>query len=166
MFFRRPLEPADFRAKEKANVAPRCLNMLDSTVSKRVLATRFTDYAPLVFQKIRERFGISMDTYVRAIGPEQLIGNMVLGNLTSLAELSSEGKSGAFFYYTSDGHYVIKTITRAEKRIIVSLLKDYLEFLSAGENTGTLLTRILGLHSLHLKRESRRTLKRMPKLYF
>merc|ERR1712196_761473 len=173
MFFRRPLEPADFRAKEKANVAPRYLNMLDATVSKRVLATRFTDYAPLVFHKIRVRFGISPEAYVKAIGPEQLIGNLVLGNLTSLAELSSEGKSGAFFYYTSDGRYVIKTITRAEKSIIVSLLKHYYEFLSAEENSTTLLTRILGLHSLHVKRTAQsssagtRLYRRLPpKLYF
>jgi hypothetical protein len=169
MFFRRPLEPADFRAKEKANVAPRYLNMLDSTVSKRVLATRFTDYAPLVFQKIRERFGISMDTYLRAIGPEQLIGNMVLGNLSSLAELSSEGKSGAFFYFTADGRFVIKTITKEEKRLIVAILPSYYEYVSAEENRNTLITRIYGVHSLYVKKNSTTWLpfgKRKPKLYF
>ena len=37
----------------------------------------------------------SADSGIQYTGPEQLIGNMVLGNLSSLAELSSEGKSGA-----------------------------------------------------------------------
>ncbi|CAE7585403.1 unnamed protein product [Symbiodinium necroappetens] len=53
--------------------------------------------------RIRASFGIHSDDYLRSVGPEQLLGNMVLGNLSSLSELSSEGKSGAFFYYTSDG---------------------------------------------------------------
>lgn len=68
--------------------------------------TRFIDYAPMVFQrhalfqepggvfrKIRASFGIHSEDYLRSVGPEQLLGNMVLGNLSSLSELSSEGKS-------------------------------------------------------------------------
>lgn len=64
----------------------------------------------MVFRKIREFFGLSAEDYLRSIGPEQLVGNMVLGNLASLSELCSEGKSGAFFYYTADGKFLIKTV--------------------------------------------------------
>merc|ERR1712226_592 len=100
----------DFSMKEKFSIIPRLANVFDSAVSERVTMTRFIDYAPLVFQRIRANFGINHDEYVRSIGPESLLGNLVLGNLASLSELSSEGKSGAFFYYTADGNYMIKTV--------------------------------------------------------
>lgn len=74
-------------------------------------AVRFIDYAPMVFRKIREFYGISAQKYLQSVGPEQLVGNMVLGNLSSLSELCSEGKSGAFFYYTADGRFMIKTVS-------------------------------------------------------
>ena len=70
----------------------------------------------LSVRRIRASFGIHSDDYLRSVGPEQLLGNMalglsshwdglevtqpspshlhkVLGNLSSLSELSSEGKS-------------------------------------------------------------------------
>lgn len=65
----------------------------------------------MVFRKIRELFGLNSEEYLQSIGPEQLVGNMVLGNLASLSELCSEGKSGAFFYYSADGRYLIKTVS-------------------------------------------------------
>lgn len=36
---------------------------------------------------------------------------MVLGNLSSMSELCSEGKSGALFYYTADGRFLVKTVS-------------------------------------------------------
>ncbi|CAK0804973.1 unnamed protein product, partial [Prorocentrum cordatum] len=96
---------------EKFSIIPRLANIFDSTVSRRVAVTRFVDYAPLVFQRIRAGFGIRHEDYLKSVGPEQLLGNMILGNLSSLSELSSEGKSGAFFYYTADGKYMMKTVT-------------------------------------------------------
>lgn len=66
----------------------------------------------MLFRKIREFFGVSSHDYLQSVGPEQLVGNMVLGNLASLSELCSEGKSGAFFYYTADGRFLIKTVSR------------------------------------------------------
>tara|TARA_A100001015_G_C14809084_1_gene640098 strand:+ start:114 stop:332 length:219 start_codon:yes stop_codon:yes gene_type:complete len=57
-----------------------------------------------MFKKIRGMQGFTGEEYLKSVGPEQLLGNMILGNLSSLSELSSEGKSGAFFYYTADGN--------------------------------------------------------------
>jgi len=102
----RDLLPVDFVMKEKFTIHPSLTNLLDQTTSKRVTMTRFIDYSPMVFQSIRRSFGIQNDEYLRSVGPERLLGNMVLGNLASLSELTSEGKSGAFFYYTADGKYI------------------------------------------------------------
>merc|ERR1719213_294473 len=111
--------------------------------------TRFYDYAPMIFQKIRASFGINDDEYARSVGPEQLLGNMVLGNLSALSELSSEGKSGAFFYYTADGKYMMKTVTPKEQQLLKRMLKRYYDHIE--KNKGTLITRFLGLHCLRAK---------------
>merc|ERR1719401_2074274 len=123
--FKRELQPVDFIMKEKLSIIPRMANIFDSAVSKRVTMTRFMDYAPMVFQRIRSSFGIAHDDYLRSVGPEQLLGNMVLGNLSSLSELSSEGKSGAFFYFTADGKYMMKTVTSKEHKLLKKMLKRY-----------------------------------------
>lgn len=149
----RELMPVDFVMKEKFSIIPRLANIFDSEVSKRVTMTRFIDYAPMVFQRIRSSFGIQQDDYLRSVGPEQLLGNMVLGNLSSLSELSSEGKSGAFFYYTADGKYMMKTVSPKEKELLKRMLKTYYDHIM--KNSSTLIVRFLGLHCLRIKKYRR-----------
>lgn len=64
---------------------------------------KFFDYAPHVFNELRNLFGISKESYLSSIGPENLLSNLLKGNLNTLRELVSSGKSGSFFYYSSDG---------------------------------------------------------------
>lgn len=158
----REIQPVDFAMKEKFSILPRMANILDSTVSKRITVTRFIDYAPVVFQRIRSSFGIQTEEYLRSIGPEQLLGNMVLGNLSSLSELSSEGKSGAFFYYTADGQYMLKTVTHKEQQLLKTMLKRYYDHIV--QYPGTLICRFLGLHSLSVRKD--RQTSSAQKLYF
>eukprot|EP00931_Biecheleriopsis_adriatica_P059446 TRINITY_DN35567_c0_g2_i1.p1 TRINITY_DN35567_c0_g2~~TRINITY_DN35567_c0_g2_i1.p1 ORF type:complete len:894 (+),score=178.44 TRINITY_DN35567_c0_g2_i1:242-2683(+) len=158
----RELQPVDYGMKEKFSILPRLANIFDSEVSKSIQITRFIDYAPMVFQRIRSSFGILDDEYVRSVGPEQLLGNMVLGNLSSLSELSSEGKSGAFFYYTADGKYMMKTVSQKEHTLLKRMLKQYSDHIE--QNPATLLVRFLGLHCLSLKKD--RKASQPQKLYF
>lgn len=161
----RELQPVDFCMKEKFSIVPRISNILDNTSSRRVTMTRFIDYAPMVFQRIRASFGINHDDYLRSLGPEQLLGNMVLGNLSSLSELSSEGKSGAFFYYTADGNYMLKTVTPKEYLLLRGMLKGYYEHIF--NNHGTLLVKFLGLHCLSVRKLRKVWCgKSVKKLYF
>jgi len=163
----RELCPVDFIIKEKFNIIPRMANIFDSEVSKRVTMTRFIDYAPMVFQRIRTSFGINQDDYLRSVGPEQLLGNMVLGNLSSLSELSSEGKSGAFFYYTADGRYMMKTVTPKEFQLLKRMLKKYYDHIM--KNRSTLICRFLGLHCLRVRKApkgAKRLVQSEKKLYF
>lgn len=160
----RELTPVDFIMKEKFSIIPRMANIFDSEISKRVTMTRFIDYAPMVFQRIRSSFGIHHDDYLRSVGPEQLLGNMVLGNLSSLSELSSEGKSGAFFYYTADGKYMMKTVTQREFQLLKRMLKKYYDHIM--KNSGTLIVRFLGLHCLQVKRSHNGPLHKDKKLHF
>lgn len=160
----RELQPVDFIMKEKFSIIPRLANIFDSAASKHVTVTRFIDYAPLVFQKIRASFGINQDDYLRSVGPEQLLGNMVLGNLSSLSELSSEGKSGAFFYYTADGQYMMKTVTPKEHQLLFKMLKRYYDHIT--HNPNTLIVRFLGLHSLRVQNDKKGFRKGPDEVHF
>ena len=90
---------------------------------------RFVDYAPFVFRKLREIVGISDEDYVNSIGPANMLSNLILGSLTSLSQLGSEGKSGSFFYFTSDTRFMVKTISKSEHLLLRSILKDYFKYL-------------------------------------
>lgn len=83
----------------------------------------FKDYAPTIFLRIRRKYGIT--DYGRSVGPENLVGNLLFGKLNSLTELGSSGKSGSFFYYTSDCNYMIKTISTDEAILLRKLLPRY-----------------------------------------
>eukprot|EP00931_Biecheleriopsis_adriatica_P056529 TRINITY_DN33497_c0_g1_i1.p1 TRINITY_DN33497_c0_g1~~TRINITY_DN33497_c0_g1_i1.p1 ORF type:complete len:819 (-),score=162.72 TRINITY_DN33497_c0_g1_i1:30-2486(-) len=149
--FKRELQPADFIMEEKFTITPRITSVPYSDDKKTI--TRFVDFAPLVFAKIRKTFGIIEDDYLHSVGPEQLLGNLVLGNLSSLSELSSEGKSGAFFYYTADGNYMMKTVTTKEFEVLRNMLKQYYDHIT--QNKDTFVVRFLGLHCLRVQRGQR-----------
>lgn len=90
----------------------------------------FYDFSPRVFHLIRNMFGITPDAYLKSIGPENLIGNLLMGNISSLKEQCSTGKSGSFFYYTADSNFMLKTISCAEFHNLRDILKDYYDHLA------------------------------------
>ena len=72
----------------------------------------FTDYAPNTFNHIRQLFKIDNEDYIGSIGPNRLMASLMMGEVSSMTSLTSQGKSGSFFYYTADGKYMLKTIQR------------------------------------------------------
>lgn len=75
---------------------------------------KFHEYAPLAFQKIRNLNGIEEDSYLKSMGPEQIVNSLWTNDTETLYELSSSGKSGALFYYTKDRRYMLKSIAGRE----------------------------------------------------
>lgn len=65
-----------------------------------------------------------------------------------LSELSSPGKSGSLFYYSSDYRFIIKTIRRTEHEYLRRILRHYHEHMR--RNTNSLLTRFFGLHRVRV----------------
>lgn len=88
---------------------------------------RFFDFAPHVFLKLRAMTGIKNEDYLRSIGPERVLTNLIKGNVNTLSELVSTGKSGSFFYYSADGKYTLKTIHKKEYYFLQKILKNYYE---------------------------------------
>ncbi|KAG5227712.1 phosphatidylinositol-4-phosphate kinase family protein [Salix suchowensis] len=69
------------------------------------------------------------------------VGTMHLGN-------SHPGKSGSFFYLTNDDRYMIKTIKKAEVKVLLRMLPAYYNHVRSSENT--LVTKFYGLHCVKL----------------
>lgn len=97
----------------------------------------FTDFSPKRFAKIRELSGITVDSYLQSF------------RSTTMPSFS-EGRSGAFLYFSSDYKYIVKTTTPKEFETLLSMLPDYEEYLEKELSLGrkSLLTRYLGAHRI------------------
>ena len=107
---------------------------------------KFIDIAPKVFEDIRVKDGISNSEYIDALGPNYVFSFVWTNNLRSFTQLVSSGKSGALFYYTPDGKFMLKTIAKPEYDKLFSTLEGYHKHLIA--NPDSLMTRYYGLHKI------------------
>ncbi|KAJ8421679.1 hypothetical protein Cgig2_026667 [Carnegiea gigantea] len=98
---------------------------------------KWKDYCPLVFRTLRKLFKVDAADYMLSI----------CGN-DALRELSSPGKSGSFFYLTHDDKYMIKTMKKAEVKVLIRMLPAYYNHVRTFEDT--LVTRFYGLHCVKL----------------
>ncbi|KAK4725572.1 hypothetical protein R3W88_028351 [Solanum pinnatisectum] len=98
---------------------------------------RWKDYCPKVFRALRMLFKVDAADYMISI----------CGN-DALRELCSPGKSGSFFYLTNDDRYMIKTMKKAETKVLLRMLSAYFNHVRAFENT--LVTKYYGLHCVKL----------------
>ncbi|XP_023549999.1 phosphatidylinositol 4-phosphate 5-kinase 6-like isoform X1 [Cucurbita pepo subsp. pepo] len=98
---------------------------------------RWKDYCPVVFRTLRKLFNVDPADYMLSI----------CGN-DALRELSSPGKSGSFFYLTHDDRYMIKTMRKAEVKVLIRMLPAYYKHVQDFKNT--LVTKFYGLHCVKL----------------
>ena len=131
------LDKYDFSLKNKIE--------MKAVYSTKFDKCKFKDYAPYVFYSIRSQSGISNEQYVKSIGVNTF-QNFFFNKLYMMLSENSSGKSGSFFFHTSDGKYMIKTIKEAEFDTLLETLPEYHKHIQ--ENPKTLLTRYYGLHKL------------------
>lgn len=62
-----------------------------NTAKGKVTQFTFTDHAPMVFAKLRERFKIAENDYLTSLGPEQILKSFLTNNYDMLYELCSSG---------------------------------------------------------------------------
>ena len=104
----------------------------------------FIDFAPIVFKYIRNCIiGISDESYNRSIIPSSKSAQRNV-----LDAKYGEGKSGAFFYFTHDSRYLVKTIKKFEVEVMLNTLKKYVQYID--KNPNTILSRVVGLHAIRL----------------
>ena len=109
-----------------------------------IVKCRFYDYAPKIFYNLRTMYGISNDDYLKSLGPENFLCNLVITKNKSLKEICSSGKSGSFFYFSYDSKYLMKTIPESEFLKFKEMLQDYYTYMY--DNPKTLLQRFFGLY--------------------
>mmetsp|Transcript_20832 Transcript_20832/g.29032 ORF Transcript_20832/g.29032 Transcript_20832/m.29032 type:complete len:215 (-) Transcript_20832:1117-1761(-) len=96
----------------------------------------FKVYAPRVFNNVRKAMLVNDIDFFSSIC------------FNSYVEFISNSKSGAFFYYSNDGKYMIKTIEQAEAKCLIELLHAYSKHLN--DNPESKLCKIYGLYRLSL----------------
>jgi 1-phosphatidylinositol-4-phosphate 5-kinase len=109
-----------------------------------IIKCKFYDYAPKIFYNLRSLYGISNDDYLKSLGPENFLCNLIITKNKSLKEICSSGKSGSFFYFSYDSKYLMKTIPESEFNKFKEMLQDY--YLYMYEHPKTLLQRFFGLY--------------------
>lgn len=112
---------------------------------------KFVDYAPITFKHIRKLFGINEHHYLKSLGPDRLLASLVLGEIESMTSMISQGKSGAMFYTSSDGQYMIKSVHKREFKYLLEILRDYFYYLHS--NSNSLLARYFGMHQIRDKKK-------------
>jgi 1-phosphatidylinositol-4-phosphate 5-kinase len=89
----------------------------------------FTDYAPQTFANLRERFGIHPADYLvtkkTVLSQITIIIKVSLTNEYMLSQLPTPGKSGSYFYFSTDLRFLIKTIGSSEFEVAWRMLPDY-----------------------------------------
>jgi hypothetical protein len=97
----------------------------------------FTDYSPLRFARIRRLSGVTPEDYIASF------------NSTTMP-VFSEGRSGAFMYFSSDEQFIVKTTSPKEFERLLTMLPTYESYLASEKEMGrdSLLTRYLGAHRI------------------
>ena len=121
-------------------------NDLNKQQKKKENKVIFTDFAPKVFGYLRRTvYGISDEEYYESILPDGSNANKI--SLDLVAKFS-EGRSGAFFFFTKDMKYLIKTLTKSEAQLLLDTLQQYVNHMK--DYPKTYLSKYFGLHSIKL----------------
>jgi len=138
--------PWDVKYVTNMHENPKSTPVINSVESNRAQGSKrkicIKDYAPQVFRYIRDDVcGLKDRLYERSI-------DTLRQSKSSENEGLQAGGSGSFFFKTSDHKFIIKTIPYQEAKFLLQILKKYVTYLD--KNRQSLISRILGLHSLHI----------------
>ncbi|XP_072179098.1 phosphatidylinositol 5-phosphate 4-kinase type-2 alpha-like [Diadema setosum] len=124
------LMPDDFKAFGKIKVDNQMFN-------KENLPShfKFKEYCPLAFRNLRTLFSISDSEYQNSFVSSAPVYD------------DSAGKSGAKFLRSSDGKFVVKTISREEVELMHNILPQYHQYI-VKKHGETLLPQYLGMYRL------------------
>ncbi|TMW56358.1 hypothetical protein Poli38472_006368 [Pythium oligandrum] len=96
---------------------------------------KFWSFCPASFRNIRLTYGISDAEYISMFG-------------ATTKERFSEGRSGAFMFFTGDERLIVKTMSPEECNFLRKIAGNYEVYMTTNRNT--LLTRFYGCHAVSL----------------
>eukprot|EP01052_Picozoa_sp_SAG31_P008354 SAG31_NODE_420_length_15868_cov_11.896823_8_plen_2386_part_00 len=116
----------------------------------------FSMHAPEAFVRLREKLGVDTSDYISAfLGVKTQMsdspGLNPLPEAATLLEMSTNSKSGAFFFFTPDMRFLVKTVGHDEAQTLTDILPDYLQHYE--KHADSLINPIVGLYSTNLSKE-------------
>ena len=125
-------------------------------------AFKFKTFAPKAFRVIRKACGIVESDYLASlcgvssddaeqIGSPQASNPMQQQQASSrkkfvLREVTTNSKSNSFFFYSHDIRFLVKTISKEEKRQMLEMLSKYTKHVE--DWPGSFLARVLGMYKV------------------
>jgi len=98
----------------------------------------FVDFKPQTFRRVREHFGVKVEDYAASFAS------------TQRERLTEGGSSDAFFFYSGDGRFIVKSCTPLEFWTLLSMADAYAAYMCDSQQRGTFVVRLYGAHSLKL----------------
>lgn len=117
--------------------------------------TSVTELDPTTFHLLRSQMGVTTHLYQQTLGLHKLLQSLLVGALRPPRELTSSGRSGSYFFTSSDGWLVIKSLPDSETSTLLHMAKAYLEHLQRFPDS--LLVLFLGAYQLHNRQTGHRT---------
>ena len=112
------------------------------------------EFAGIIFNNIRLLLGIDKESFISSISPQEFVTEIMISSQTIFEELCSTGKSGSLFYYTRDGRFIVKTISKKEYKFFKRILASYYKHLQ--DNPLSFLPKFLGCYKLIRKQKKKR----------
>jgi len=103
-------------------------------------------HAPLIFKIIRREARIDDRELMSSLDPENNLQQIFKANMS--VKHQQGGKSGSFFFFTEDRHYIIKSIGHQEMSKYLAMMPALLSHYRA--NPGSLIQKILGIYTIKL----------------
>jgi len=113
-----------------------CITFDFDTEDFHINDVKVTARYPHAFHELRENFKIKLEEYIESI------------NGKPAKEKFTEGKSGAFMYFTEDDRFIIKTATAEEFRLLFKMLPGYHKHMKLHPHS--LINPIVGAYELYL----------------
>ena len=117
------------------------------------------EFGGVIFNNIRIYFGISKDNFIKSISPQDFITELMISSQTIFEELCSTGSSGSLLYYTRDGEFIVKTISKKEYKFLKTMISKYYFYMK--DNPLSFLPKLYGCYILKRKYK-----KKVTNIYF
>ena len=117
------------------------------------------EFGGVIFNNIRILLGINKEDFIKSISPQDFITELMISSQTIFEELCSTGSSGSLLYYTRDGEFIVKTISKKEYKFLKKIIADYFFYIK--ENPLSFLPKLLGCYVLKRKYK-----KKLTNIYF
>ena len=117
------------------------------------------EFGGVIFNNIRIYLGINKDDFIKSISPQDFITELMISSQTIFEELCSTGSSGSLLYYTRDGEFIVKTISKKEYKFLQKILGEYYFYIK--DNPLSFLPKLLGCYVLKRKYK-----KKLTNIYF